>query len=130
MSTQCEIEDMDEHTHTHILRCFIVLLYTRYKMEMSSVKQKLDVRGKINEANKEKQVGNDYFKAGDVQHAIKKYHFSLLYLKDIEKPPQLYKLCGLETEKLNDKDLLEVSSLRCSCYNNLAGGSNNSIQQK
>jgi len=78
---------------------------------------------KISKAEIEKKAGNEFFQAGNVRQAIKRYHIALLYLKDIEKPSPLEKLAGVEegkNKKVSDEDLFLINSLRGICYNNLA----------
>ena len=66
--------------------------------------------------------GNEFFKNGDIQKAMKKYHFSLMYVKALEKPTDLAGIPGTETaKKLSEDEKTKLESLRCQCHNNLAG---------
>ena len=75
---------------------------------------------KISRAEDAKQAGNDAFKAGRNNKAIKKYHMALLQLKDVENPSPLEKMSGVTSQKVSDEDLFLINSLRGVCYNNLA----------
>ncbi|XP_065662257.1 tetratricopeptide repeat protein 9C isoform X3 [Hydra vulgaris] len=71
-------------------------------------------------AQNEKESGNEFYKHGNIRSAIKKYHYCLMYLKDIEKPSPLSKLTGEPHEELSQKSLKDINNLRCTCYNNLS----------
>ncbi|XP_057316471.1 uncharacterized protein LOC130657494 [Hydractinia symbiolongicarpus] len=89
-------------------------------MEMTAVRKSLSLNEKLIEAEKAKNAGNSFYKDGNLQKAIKKYHISLLYLKDVEKPSPLDKLSGTEPEEISEELLDDIFKLRCSCYNNLS----------
>ena len=80
----------------------------------------MDVTEKICKAEEQKKAGNAVFTGGNLRQAIKKYHFALLYLKDIEKPSPLDKMAGQSGKKVGDEDLYKINNLRGVCYNNLS----------
>jgi len=80
----------------------------------------LTINEKLEKAGEEKELGNGFFKEGNLRKAIKKYHIALMYIKDLEKPSPFDKLAGIEPKKVTDSELHGIKSLRSVCYNNLS----------
>ena len=84
--------------------------------------QKISAVEMLAKAEEYKIKGNEFFKNGDIQKAIKKYHFSLMHTRGLEKPLTLTGIPGTEThKKLNEDEKKKLESLKCQCHNNLAG---------
>ena len=87
--------------------------------------QKMSAVEMLAKGEEYKIKGNEFFKNGDIQKAIKKYHFSLMYTKGLEKPSSLTGIPVTETpKKLNEDEKTKLESLKCQCHNNLAGNCN------
>lgn len=82
----------------------------------------MNLNQKMCKAEEEKQAGNKFFKGGNFKKATKKYHFALMYLKDVENPSPLEKMSGGGDgkPKVSEKELIIIKNLRSICYNNLA----------
>ena len=83
--------------------------------------QSLSLDEKVEKAGEEKELGNGFFKEGNLRKAMKKYHIALMYVKDLEKPSPFDKLAGIEPKQITDSQLQAIKSLRSVCYNNLSG---------
>lgn len=79
------------------------------------------VKERITNAGEKKTEGNEFFKTGNLQKAIKCYHIALLYVKDIEKPSPLDKFAINNKAHTSEDQLADIKKIRSTCYNNLSG---------
>lgn len=88
-------------------------------------KDPLTIDDKIERAFILKSEGNDYFKANDLQSAIRKYHNALLYVKGLASRRGTLEALGAdcsvsEINEVTEERKAKIEELEFLCYNNLA----------
>ena len=83
-------------------------------------KAELSIDEKIETAVRLKEEGNNYFKSEQYKEAIRKYNYSVLYLKGLGDDPATKMVPGMQSKALTKSQCATRSQTLLACYNNLS----------
>ena len=83
-------------------------------------KAEISLDEKIEKAVRLKEEGNEYFKSELYRDAIKKYNYSLLYLKGLGDDPTAKMVPGMQSQTLTKYQSETRSKTLLACYSNLS----------